>query len=105
MPPEVQDRWRAFAGGGPDLEPLACRGDDLLGAMRTYLKGTRSGADDFVTVHRARGDQGGALRYLLRRRKLVQLKAGLLREPNVVVTDVPVVVEDADRRSASMRAR
>ena len=36
----------------------------------------------------------GLLGYLLRHRKLIQLKAGLLREPNVVVTDVPVVIED-----------
>ena len=93
VPPEVQDRWRTFAGGGPDLEPLACRGDDLLGAMRTYLKGIVREPSDFVTVLVPEEIKEGLLTYLLRNRKLVQLKAGLLREPNVVVTDVPVVVD------------
>ena len=93
VPPEIQDRWRTFAGGGPDLEPLACRGDDLLGAMRTYLKGIEREPSDFVTVLIPEEIKEGLLTYLLRNRKLVQLKAGLLREPNVVVTDVPVVVD------------
>jgi len=93
VPPEIQDRWRTFAGGGPDLEPLPCRGDDLLGAMRTYLGGVERAPSDFVTVLVPEEIKEGLLTYLLRNRKLVQLKAGLLREPNVVVTDVPVVVE------------
>jgi len=32
--------------------------------------------------------------YLLRSRELIRLKSGLLREPNVVVTDVPIPVRD-----------
>ena len=94
VPPEVQDRWRAFAGGGLDLEPLACRGDDLLTAMRTHLKGIEREPSDFITVIVPEVINEGLVAYLLRNRKLVQLKAGLLREANVVVTDVPVVVED-----------
>ena len=94
VPPDIQDRWRAFAGGGLDLEPLACRGDDLLAAMRTYLKTIERAPADFITVIVPEEINEGLVAYLLRKRKLVQLKAGLLREPNVVVTDVPVVVED-----------
>ncbi len=94
VPPELQDRWRVFAGGGPDLEPLACRGDDLLGAMRRYLKTIDREPADFISVIVPEQISQGLVGYLLRNRKLIQLKAGLLREPNVVVTDVPVVVED-----------
>jgi hypothetical protein len=39
----------------------------------------------------------GLVRYLVGKRALVRLKAGLLREARVVVTDVPVVA-DPDRR-------
>ena len=103
VPPEVQDRWRAFAGGGPDLEPLACRGNDLLTAMRTYLKAVERAPSDFITVIVPEVIREGLVAYLLRNRKLVQLKAGLLREANVVVTDVPVVAEDGT--PAGMDAR
>jgi hypothetical protein len=41
--------------------------------------------------------------YLLRNRKLVQLKAGLLREENVVVTDVPVVVQGGTPQGVDAR--
>jgi amino acid transporter len=94
VPPEVQDRWRTFAGSGVDLVPLPCRGDALLEAMQTYLATIEREPEDFITVIIPEVISEGLLAYLLRRRKLIQLKAGLLRVPNVVVTDVPVVVED-----------
>jgi amino acid transporter len=103
LPPELQDRWRVFAGGGPDLEPLVCRGDDLMSAMRTYLKGITRGPSDFVTVIVPEVISEGLVAYLLRNRKLVQLKAGLLREANVVVTDVPVVVQDGTPEGSDTR--
>jgi hypothetical protein len=37
---------------------------------------------------------GSLLGYLFRRAGLVRLKAGLLRERNIVVTDVPVLIQD-----------
>ena len=37
------DRWRVFAGAGTELEPLVCRGDDLLAAMQ-HLPEERSSA-------------------------------------------------------------
>jgi amino acid transporter len=95
VPPEVQDRWRTFAGNGVDLVPLPCRGDALLEAMQTYLATIERGPADFITVIIPEVISEGLLAYLLRRRKLIQLKAGLLRVPNVVVTDVPVVLEDS----------
>jgi amino acid transporter len=94
LTPEVQERWRAFSGGGADLEPLPVRGRDLLEAVRGYLRGIPRDRDDFVTVVVPELLHGGLATYLLRRRPLVRLKAGLLREPNVVVADVPVWQED-----------
>jgi amino acid transporter len=90
VPPDLQERWRAFAGGGVDLEPLPMGKDTLLESVRTYLAGIRRDPDDFITVVVPEVVEEGLAVYLLRKRPLVRLKAGLLREPNVVVADVPV---------------
>jgi hypothetical protein len=63
--------------------------------MRTYLRALPRQPNDFVTVIVPEEIRESLFGYLVRRRSLVRLKAGLLHEPNVVVTDVPVVVEDS----------
>ena len=93
VPPEIRDGWRAFAGGDRDLEPLPTPGGDVLAAMRAYLRALPRQPNDFVTVIVPEEIEESLFGYLVRRRSLVRLKAGLLREPNVVVTDVPVVIE------------
>ncbi len=93
VPPEIQDRWRVFAGGDRDLEPLPMHGDDVLSAARTYLRALPRQPNDFVSVIVPEEIRESLFGYLVRRRSLIRLKAGLLHEPNVVVTDVPVVVE------------
>jgi amino acid transporter len=91
VPMELQERWRRFAVGAPDLEALPVEGGDLLGAMRGFVHGIAARHRDFVTVVVPEVVRGhGILAYLVRSRALVRLKAGLLREPNVVVADVPV---------------
>ncbi|MGZ6545972.1 MAG: APC family permease [Actinomycetota bacterium] len=92
VPPEVQERWRVFAAGATDLEPLPVTGDDLLGPARAYLGRMHRQPNDFVTVIVPEEVRNGLFGYLVRSRSLVRLKAGLLREPNVVVTDVPVAI-------------
>jgi amino acid transporter len=93
-PAGIDERWRDLAGGGvPNLEPVACPGGDMLPAVRRYLATIPREPEDFVTVIVPETVHGGLFGYLVRNRKLVRLKAGLLREPNVVVCDVPVVVE------------
>src|SRR5207244_2168298 len=47
----------------------------------------------FVTVVVPEMIDRPGLGYLLGRRDLIRLKAGLLREPGVVVTDVPVLID------------
>jgi amino acid transporter len=94
VPPEAQERWRAFVGGGiPDLVPL--RGHGLYSCVKGYLKAFPVGPHDYTTVMvpEALRPQG-LFTYLLRNRHLIRLKASLLRIPEVIVTDVPVVVRD-----------
>jgi hypothetical protein len=89
--PEKVAAWEAFAGGAAvKLEPLG-RGSPTA-AIRRFVRALGPGPDDFVTLLVPELVEGGLLRYLVVRRDLVRLKASLLREARVVVTDVPVVV-------------
>ncbi len=91
VPLEVQERWRRSAVGAPDLEPLRVTDGDVLGAVRTYMRGIPCRRRDFITVVVPEiVREGGVASYVLRQRSLVRLKAGLLRERNIVVADVPV---------------
>ena len=94
IPAELRDRWRQFSMGAPDLEPLPVPDGDLLRAVRAYVRGIGRSPNDFVNVFIPEVVREGLAGYLVRQRTLVRLKAGLLREPNIVVTDVPVFVED-----------
>jgi amino acid transporter len=94
IPAELRDRWREFSMGAPDLEPLPLHGEDLLEAVRTYVRRIDRVPSDFVNVFIPEVIREGLPGYLIRRRALVRLKAGLLREHNIVVTDVPVVVKE-----------
>ena len=93
VPAELQERWREMAMHGPDLEPLPPDGEGLLDAVRVYLGTIERAPADFVNVVIPEQVSERLLPYLLRRRALVRLKVGLLREPNVIVTDVPVLIE------------
>ncbi|MCI0635239.1 MAG: APC family permease, partial [Actinobacteria bacterium] len=94
IPPELQERWRAFSMNAPPLEPLRPGKDNLLDAVKRYVRGIERAPEDFVNVVIPEVVQGSLLGYVLRRASLIRLKAGLLREPNIVVTDVPVVLEE-----------
>ena len=103
VPFELQDRWRAFAGGTSRLEPLPLGTGSLLDALRTYVARLNRAPEDFVNVVIPEIVQSSLLRYLLGRTQLVRLKAGLLREPNIVVTDVPVMVPDGEPSTGAAR--
>lgn len=90
VPFELNDRWRRFAPGLPDLEPLPTDGPDLLEGVRAFVRQIPCRRRDFITVVVPEViREGGLAGYLVRRRSLVRLKAGLLRERNVAVADVP----------------
>jgi amino acid transporter len=94
LTPELRDRWRAFSiGPAPDLEELRGRGS-VLERIRPLIRSIERAPDDFLTVVVPEVVRESLLSYLVRNRALFRLKLGLLREPDVVVTDVPVVVQD-----------
>jgi amino acid transporter len=94
VPIELQERWREFSANAPPLEPLPLGKDDLLDAVKRYVRGIERAPEDFVNVVIPEIVEGSLLGYLLRRFALIRLKAGLLRERNIVVTDVPVIVDE-----------
>jgi hypothetical protein len=96
VPRELADRWKAFAGeAAVELEPLGPGG--LVSCVRKYVRRTAAGPDDVLTVMVPEVVDEGLFRYLVGKSALIRLKASLLREARVVVTDVPVV-DDPDRR-------
>jgi len=103
VPYELQERWRGFAGGSSRLEALPIGGGSLLDALRAYVGLLERAPEDFVNVVIPEVVQSSLVRYLLGRTQLVRLKAGLLREPNIVVTDVPVVVPDDEPAPKEVR--
>jgi amino acid transporter len=93
-PGDLPERWRQFAGEAPALRQLPA-GRSVLQQVRDYVRAIPREEHDFVTVVVPEVVREGLTSYLLRRRDLIRLKGGLLREPNVVVTDVPVPKVDA----------
>jgi hypothetical protein len=91
IPREMTDRWRRLVGD-IRLEPIPA--GELLKTMRGVVRSIPREPNDFVTVIVPETVRGRLFSYVIRRRDLVRLKAGLLREPNVVVTDVPVVATE-----------
>lgn len=103
VPPEFQERWRRFSTGTPDAEALPAKESDLLEAVRRYVRGVDRAPNDFVNVVIPEIVSGGLASYLIRRFALIRLKAGLLREPNIVVTDVPVRAEPRGSNAMPIR--
>jgi hypothetical protein len=78
----------------PALEPLPLGKDNLLDAVKRYVRGIERAPEDFVNVVIPEMVEGSLLGYLFRRAALIRLKGGLLRERNIVVTDVPVILDE-----------
>jgi amino acid transporter len=94
IPQDLQERWREFSMKAPALEPLPLGKDNLLDAVKRYVRGIERAPEDFVNVVIPEVVEGSLLGYLIRRAALIRLKGGLLRERNIVVTDVPVIVDE-----------
>jgi amino acid transporter len=93
---DIRRAWNEFTrGSGPELELLPDGAGSQLDRLKRYLQGVTTGGEDFVTVVLPELIDRPGLGYLFGRRDLIRLKAALLREPRVVVTDVPVVMEGA----------
>ncbi|MGZ4148594.1 MAG: APC family permease [Actinomycetota bacterium] len=98
-----RERWRAFAGAGAP-EPEAVGHGSVTSCVRAYVKTLRLQQSDFVTVMVPEVvRESSLLGYLVRNRDLVRLKGAMLREPNVVVTDVPVIEAGGVARGVDAR--
>jgi amino acid transporter len=92
---ELAEQWREFAGGRSGLEPLPTEHGSLPDRVRKYLEGIPSESGDFLTVVVPEVlTDASLLGYAVGHRGLLRLKAGLLSERRIAVTDVPVVVEE-----------
>jgi len=102
-PTDVRERWRecCFAGG-PELEVLEEK-SRLLESLLAYLRNIRRDRPDFITVVIPEVVRERLSAYVLTHLALIRVKAGLVREPNVVITDVPVPAGGAPPPSADGR--
>jgi amino acid transporter len=91
---DLAGRWLDFTRGTPELEPLPMAHGSLLDRVRAYINRIERGSGDFVTVILPELIEKPSLYYLLRHPELLRLKAGLLRERRIAVTDVPVVLSE-----------
>jgi amino acid transporter len=90
----VRGRWHAFAPRMGDLELLSARGGRTTRGLRAYLRSLRGDGSRFVTVMVPEELSNYSLLQFLRRRSSFWLKASLLFETGVVVTNVPLLPEE-----------
>jgi amino acid transporter len=87
----IAQRWRDMSRSAHELEVVPAKGRGLLPAVREYVRGIERPPRSFVTVVIPELIRRGSLvGHLLDRWDIFRLKAGLLREVDIVVTDVPV---------------
>ncbi|MDP9341364.1 MAG: APC family permease [Actinomycetota bacterium] len=92
VPSELAQRWGEFCRGEVGLDIIRAPDGKLRDALKGYIAGIPRGENDFVTVVIPELIDEPGLGYLLRRRDLIRLKGSLLREPGIVVADVPVLL-------------
>ncbi|MGH2793216.1 MAG: APC family permease [Actinomycetota bacterium] len=79
----------AWASKGIRISLDMPAGDELVDGVRSYMRGMERVGDEFVTVVLPERVRSSGLVHFLRGRKELMLKAAMLFEPQVVVTDVP----------------
>ena len=92
--PEFRRRWNELTrASGPELEELPAEGGSVLDRIRERIRSSDRAEGDFTTVVVPEMIDKPGMAYLVGHRDLIRLKGGLLGEPRVVVTDVPVQME------------
>ena len=94
-PPDLPMRWKSFSRTEVELEILSADGRPAQ-AVLEYVRAIPREPGDFVTVVIPETLSRRSLLAAVRRRLTFQLKVLLLREPQVVVTDVPVVLTEME---------
>jgi amino acid transporter len=90
---DLRGRWWDWSGGGTVIEALE-REDRPADAVLDYVWQIPRGESSFVTVVVPEQFKRASLLTALSRRTAFSLKLRLLREPGVVITDVPLVGAD-----------
>jgi amino acid transporter len=93
--PGIRPRFYHWSGGTPHLETLSPH-DEPLEAVLEYIWAFPHGEGEFVTVVIPELFRKPSLVSAVLRRSTFSLKMGLLREPGVVVTDVPKIAGAVD---------
>ena len=94
--PGIRPRFFQWSQGEPHLEILTPH-EEPLEAVLEYIWAFPHGEGEFVTVVVPELFRKPSLVAAVMRRSTFKLKLGLLREPGVVVTDVPKLAGPADR--------
>lgn len=98
---EVADRWRSLAPRMGALGKIALDDRRPLRSLREHLRSIRGdGESGFLTVLIPEELTSSSLRQFVRRRSSLLLKALLLFEAGMVVTDVPLLPEERPFASA-----
>ena len=98
---EARVIWEGVARGGPALS--FPEGRDPVDAVLEFVRRIRRAPNDFVTVVVPELFRKPSLLHAVRRPVTFRLKVRLLREQGVVVTDVPIVLEDGQLVDADAR--
>jgi amino acid transporter len=94
---ETASAWDVRAPRLGRLHPLQGVGEERLGrCLRRYIRSIQRDPADFVTVMIPEVLSGRGWLQFLRRRTPLLLKTSLLFEPGVVVTDIPLLPEEAE---------
>jgi amino acid transporter len=100
--PGIRPRFFSWSEGRPPLEVLS-EEEEPLDAVLEYVWRFPHGEGDFVTVVIPELFRTPSLLSAVMRRSTFSLKRGLLREPGVVVTDVPKLAGSSDGDFAEPR--
>jgi amino acid transporter len=102
VPEELASAWAVIAGGGsPPLEPVG-KGS-ITSTVRRFIRSMELGPHDVVNLVVPEEVSSRLASYVLHTGPLVRLKAALLREPHIVITDVPVVITDDGPRGVDAK--
>jgi amino acid transporter len=101
--PGIGPRFFRWTEGEPRLEILSAEKEEPLEAMLEYVWGFPKGDNSFVTVVVPELFRRPSLLAAVRR-STFRLKLGLLREPDIAITDVPRLAAEGDDFTAPSSA-
>ena len=101
--PDLRERWRTFSRSDVELDVLDAKNGDAVRTLIAYIRAIPREEQDFVTVVVPEQLTKRSFVAAFRKRQSFGLKLRLLREPQVVVADVPVLVTAADAGRTDVR--